>query len=357
VQVWDQSGAVFDSDILSFVTGKMSDAWQGEWIGNGTTKPFYARKTQSLNKEVKEAYALVCGLGQFVYYINGQKVGDHEMDPGWTNYDRLVQYVTFDVKSLLATGTNVFGLEIANGWYIADAGGRYFVKAPKMKFIGRFSKSSELAGYQPFSNVLAAIAEVHIVYEDGTRDIIVSDESWKTRESATLLANVHGSEIYDGRRFPTGWLESNFDDRNWKEALVQGAADRPKGTLTAQSQPPVYVKKVYEPISVKRVDDGLLYEMGQNMSGMLEIAVKGKAGQTIDLSPAEKLDENGSIDQSIQDMSIMEATDLNVMNTYILRGDTGGETWKQQFSYFGGCYILVQGASDDENDTKLPYGA
>lgn len=355
VQVWEQSGAVLESDILSFVTGKLGDQWRGQWIGNGTAKPFYARKTHSVVGAIREAYALVCGLGQFVFYMNGQKVGDHEIDPGWTNYDRLVQYVTFDVKDLLAAGTNVFGLDVANGWYISDAGGRYFVKAPQMKFISRFSNSSELDGYQPFSNMLAAIAEVHVVYEDGTREVIGTDASWKTHESATRLANVLGSEIYDARRNPAGWLESDFDDADWKEAAVIDAADKPKGTLTAQSQPPVYIKKVYEPVSVRHVDEGLLFDLGQNMSGMLEITVKGKAGQSIDLSPAEKLDENGTIDQTIEDASIMEWGDLNVKSTYILRGDPAGETWKQQFSYFGGRYILVRGATDDENVTELPY--
>ncbi len=89
-----------------------------KWITHQTAKPFYARKEIELNKAVKGASAKVCGLGQFNFYINGKKVGDHELDPVWTDYRKLIYYVTFDVTNLLQTGKNVIGAEVGNGWYI-----------------------------------------------------------------------------------------------------------------------------------------------------------------------------------------------------------------------------------------------
>ena len=88
-----------------------------QWITNGTPHPFYARKNVGILKTVRCATARVCGLGQFVFYINGQKIGTHELDPGWTNYHKYVEYVTFDVTSYLVQGSNAIAAEVGNGWY------------------------------------------------------------------------------------------------------------------------------------------------------------------------------------------------------------------------------------------------
>ena len=94
------------------------DKTLGKWITNGTAAPFYARKEFHIAKEIKRAVANVCGLGQFIFYINGRKAGDHELDPGWTDYSKLIQYVTFDVTDYLVKGDNVLGAEVGNGWFI-----------------------------------------------------------------------------------------------------------------------------------------------------------------------------------------------------------------------------------------------
>ena len=87
------------------------------WITNQTAKPFYARRTFELTKPVKRVAANVCGLGQFAFYVNGKKAGDHELDPAWTDYRKLIYYLTYDVKDLLREGENVIGAEVGNGWY------------------------------------------------------------------------------------------------------------------------------------------------------------------------------------------------------------------------------------------------
>ena len=84
----------------------------GNWISQGTQKPFYVRKEFGVEKEIVKAAAYVCGLGQFIFHLNGQKVSDHELDPGWTNYDKKIQYVKFDITDLVHKGKNVLGAEV-----------------------------------------------------------------------------------------------------------------------------------------------------------------------------------------------------------------------------------------------------
>ena len=89
-----------------------------EWITHGKTTPFYARKRFFVRGEVRSAEAAVCGLGQFHFYLNGQKIGDHELDPGWTDYRKVIEYVTFDIRDALHEGENAAGFEVGNGWFL-----------------------------------------------------------------------------------------------------------------------------------------------------------------------------------------------------------------------------------------------
>lgn len=279
----DRGGNLTESGWITFVTGALApEDFQGQWIGTGEGKPFYARKRWNLTKKVKSAYALVCGLGQFRFYINGKKVSDHELDPGWTNYDRKVQYVMFDIAPYLREGENVFGVSVGNGFYLGDKGGRYFFEMPP-EAMKRFMPPNT-NGYRPFGDALPLKGMFLLRYADGSSDVICTDSSWKVRRSACQLANVYGSEIYDARKDPAGWNDVFFDDGTWAPAVkVEG----PKGRLTAQGQPPIVVKKVCEAKLIARQEEGDLYDLGQNMSCMMEISVRGKRGDRVELLLAE----------------------------------------------------------------------
>ncbi len=279
----DRGGNLTESGWITFVTGALvPEDFQGQWIGTGEGKPFYARKRWNLTKKVKSAYALVCGLGQFRFYINGKKVSDHELDPGWTNYDRKVQYVMFDIAPYLREGENVFGVSVGNGFYLGDKGGRYFFEMPP-EAMKRFMPPNT-NGYRPFGDALPLKGMFLLRYADGSSDVICTDSLWKVRRSACQLANVYGSEIYDARKDPAGWNDVFFDDGTWAPAVkVEG----PKGRLTAQGQPPIVVKKVCEAKLIARQEEGDLYDLGQNMSCMMEISVRGKRGDRVELLLAE----------------------------------------------------------------------
>lgn len=310
----------------------------GSWIGTGEAKPFYARKIIKCDKEIVSAYAAVCGLGQFIFYINGKKVDDHELDPGWTNYDKKVQYVVFDVKNYLNSGENALGISVGNGFYLADKGDRYFFEMPPASM--RAFMPPNTNGYLPFGDKLPVKAMLTIKYADGSGITVTTDKDWKVKESACILANVYGSEIYDARRYPKHWNEAAFDDSHWNYAkLVAG----PKGNLCIQNQPPIVVKKTYEASLIGPCGSGYLYDFGQNMSCMLELTVKGICGQRIDMLVAEKLDSEGKIDQMAKNWDM-----INVCCSYILSGEADGETWRQEFSYVGGRYVLIKGAVPEE---------
>ncbi|MGD1843313.1 MAG: family 78 glycoside hydrolase catalytic domain [Thermonemataceae bacterium] len=359
VQVWDEQDQLIKSEPQSFVTGKLDDAWQANWISTSeqAIKPFLLRRSFPINKPVKQAFALVSGLGQFIFNINGKKVGNHELDPGWTNYNALVQYVTFEVTPHLVEGDNVLALEVANGWYLPDPGERYYAKEPSIMWLNKINKrfSFNGEGYRQFGFVLAGLVELHLHFEDGSSEIIRSDSSWKAAPSPTTLANIFGSEVYDANKYPIGWSQAGFDASQWQNAKVLNEEEQPQGKLVPQNQPPVIIKKTYEAQFVREIEGGLVYDLGQNMSGMFELEVMGEAGQTVKLRPAEKLDKKGMINQKVDNFFVVEFPDLDVECTYILRGDKKGETWKQSFSYFGGRYIHIKGVSRSPTYATLPY--
>lgn len=347
VKVWDEKGTCFESRSFFFVTGFITEIqgrqnFLGNWISNKTAKPFYARKEFSIqheDKKIKSAYALVSGLGHFEMEINGRKVGDHVFDPGWTNYDKKVQYVMFDIKKYLEQ-RNAIAIEVGNGWYVGETKERYFFSMPPKDDFFSFMPPNPNP-YQPFSDYLALCGTFVVIYEDGSRQVIKTDESFRVCKSATKLANVFGSEILDGREVLWGHSRVGYDDKDWEMASVLAETDAPRGKLRVQNQPPVIVKETYEPIAMTEQEKGqVLIDFGQNMAGLFAITVKATDGQRIDLYPAEKLDENGNADQYAKGW-----TPVNTYSTYITCGNGREETYCPRFSYSAGRYVLVKGVT------------
>ena len=159
----------------------------GKWITNSTASPFYARKEFRITKEVRKAEARVCGLGQFIFYMNGRKVGDHELDPGWTDYSRLIQYVTFDVTDDLCQGENVLGAEVGNGWFIKTDEHYTFTFPAFMP--------PNPNPYKPYGKVLVPAVSLKIMYADGTEETIEADDSFKVKADSTVMSNVYADSI------------------------------------------------------------------------------------------------------------------------------------------------------------------
>lgn len=298
------------------------------WITNGTAKPFYARKEFEISEKPVSAKAYVCGLGQFIFRINGQKVGDHELDPGWTDYRKYVQYVTFDILPYLKLGANAAGAEVGNGWYIMETGdGHYSFHFPEFM-------PPNPNGYTPFGESLILAVRMEIGYADGSAQVVETDPSWKTAKHPVVSSNVYGSEKTDGRLVQKGWDTAGFDDSAWAQAQ---AAAGPEGSLEEQAQPPVKVIRSYPAEYLHTAGGRDVYDLGQNIAGILEFTVKGKAGQEIRIYPAEKLDAEGNADQMAKGW-----LPIDTCITYVIAQDDVPETCRMKFTYFAGRYLGVE---------------
>ncbi|WP_099468211.1 family 78 glycoside hydrolase catalytic domain [Konateibacter massiliensis] len=302
----------------------------GQWITNNTKSPFYSRKVIKIEKKVKSAHANVCGLGQFHFYINGKKVGDHELDPGWTNYNKYIQYVRFDVKEYLGKGQNVLGAEVGNGWFI-KCDEHYTFEFPEFM-------PPNPNPYRPFGENLVLALSLELNYEDGTTDIITADESFKVKRHCVTMSNVYGSETIEGGLVQTGWNTVEFDDSEWENASLVEAEKEPKGELTEQFQPAIKVLQSYEGKHIHDFKNRKIYDLGQNMSGILEAEVFGKKGEEIKFYPAEKLTPDGDVDQMAKGWM-----EIDSCITYIVGEEEKWEKFRMAFTYFAGRYVAVEG--------------
>lgn len=294
----------------------------GRWITNGTAKPFWARKVFEIEKAVKCATAKVCGLGQFHFWMNHEKVEDHELDPGWTDYRKLIQYVTFDVTEQLHSGENVLEVEVGNGWF-HKMDEHYSFHFPEFM-------PPNPNTYRPFREELVLALELRIVYEDGSESVLHADDSFQVRRHPVVMSNVYGSETIDGRLFEA-------EESEWEQAVLVPKEKEPTGKLTKQCQPPVKVIRSYAGECLGNVNGREIYDFGQNMSGILEFEAFGKRGDEVRIYPAEKLAENGDVDQMAKGW-----VNLDSCITYIIGEDDRWEKCRMKFTYFAGRYVAVE---------------
>jgi hypothetical protein len=264
-------------------------------------------------KAIRSAKVQVCGLGASELYINGNKIGNHFMDPGWTNYRKSCPYVTFDVARSLRKGANAFGVMLGNGFFNVT-GGRY------VKYTGSFGEPRlRLA--------------LHVVFADGSEETWRSDSSWRCHEGPITFSCVYGGEDFDARLEPGGWNTPGFDDSSWAHAEVVPSLGE---EMVPQSIPPMKVMATFRPKSVAGPKPGVwVYDLGQNASGIPAIRVRGKAGSTVRITPAELLDAAGLANQ--------RSSGGPMYYDYTLRGGEP-EDWQPRFTYYGFRYLQIEGA-------------
>jgi hypothetical protein len=307
-----------------------SDRWRGRWIGNGSDKPLYIRKSFQLLKQPVQAIIFASGLGHFTLKANGRAVSDHALDPGWTNYHRTVQFVAYDVTTLLTKGENVLAAHVGNGFYAGDKGGRFFWPM------------YEDHTYVRYGNELPFVVELHLRYHDGSRDVLMTGADWRVKQSATTLANVYASEVHDRPLYPRGWDAPGFDDAGWLPAkLLTG----PRGQLRYQSQPPLVLHETISPIAMRIPKPGVVcYDLGQNMSTVIKIVVESPGGSKVTIRYAESAHEDGTV--RMPDPLFLEF-ETNVYSTFFLGGYDEPEAWSPDFSFTSARYIQVEGVSPE----------
>ena len=280
------------------------------------------RKEFSVNKIIKAATTYICGLGHFEMYLNGKKIGDHFLDPGWTNYSTHAQYVTFDITNEIKNGANVIGVMLGNGFYYIPG--------------QRYRKMTGAYGHPKM------IIRTVIEYTDGSVENIISDKSWQTFSSPIIFSSIFGGEDYDANLEQEGWSQPGFikDGKDWFDVIITNGPEK----LGSQLQQPL---KVMEKFSVKNKTqikpNTFVYDLGQNFSGIPAITVSGNKGDTVKIFCAELLNPDGTANQ--------KATGSPSYFTYILKGSSnsplgnGGkskdESWQPRFSYTGFRFIQV----------------
>jgi len=307
------------SQIIPFAHGK----GKKEWGPRRDVLPLI-RKNFAVTAPVERATVFISGLGHFDMSVNGEKTGDHFLDPGWTQYSKHALYVSFDITRQVLQGNNAIGVMLGNGFYYIPG--------------ERYRKLTGAYGYPKM------ICRILIEYVNGKTVDLVSDESWKTSPSPVVFSSIYGGEDYDANLEQTGWNQPGFNDSKWKQVVVTTGPP----ALEAQSAEPLKVMQHFVPVKKTLLKPGnWIYDLGQNFSGIPAITVSGKKGDTVRIIPAELVNEDGSANQ--------KGSGGPCYFNYILKGN-GKESWQPQFTYYGFRYLQVQGGvpAGETNEDKMP---
>jgi len=262
---------------------------------------------------VERARAYVTSHGLYEMQLNGQRVGDQVFTPGWTSYNKRLQYQTYDVTSLIKSGDNAIGVTLGNGWY------RGFLAWQDRRNI--------------YGDRLALLCQIKITYKDGREEIVGTDGSWKASTGPILMSEIYHGETYDARLEKAGWATAGFADGGWSNVKV---ADHRKDDLIAPAGPPVRRMEELKPVKVLKTPAGeTVVDLGQNMVGWVRLKAQGPAGTTITLRHAEVLDKAGNF--YTENLRAAKAT-----MRYTMKGG-GPETFEPHFTFFGFRYVAVAG--------------
>jgi alpha-L-rhamnosidase len=347
VKTWNGDDEATEySETAWFETGLFNPVdWQGEWITHDPTPPeepedFYKRipaplfrKAFGLQKELKEARLYISGLGYYEAYLNGKKVGDHLLDPGWTQYAKTVYYAAYDVTESLQNGDNVLGVQLGNGWY----------NPLPMRMFGHNLREVLTIG-QP-----KVLAQLKLTFTDGSTEYVVTDESWKTADGPIVRNNIYLGEWYDAREEKSGWKTTDYIDNNWTNAQ---SIEAPPGELNWQFIPPikhtrtVYPKRIYEP------EDGMyVVDMGQNFAGVIRFKLKAPAGTEVVFRYAELIHKDRTIDVNTSVAAQIKAPGRGgpgapdvawQEDRYFAKGG-GVEVFEPKFTFHGFRFVEITG--------------
>ena len=270
-----------------------ADEWKAEWVTDSkepvtedsllyqdNPAPLF-RKEFLVSGAVRKATLFITGVGYYEASINGVKVGDHYLDPGWTDYRKTIPYNVFDVTDRLKkgrSGRNCLGVELGNGWYNP---------LPLLMWGGLNIRKFVATGTPRL------IARLVIEYTDGHRQAEVSDGSWKVTDGALRRNNNYIGCVYDDNYAVRGWNQPGASEAGWRNVRV---ATGPGGELVAQQHPPVRVREVLRPVKVRTLGQGKwLVDMGRNFAGIVRLKAKGKKGDKVVLRYGELLNADGSL--------------------------------------------------------------
>ncbi|MCV9386701.1 glycoside hydrolase family 78 protein [Reichenbachiella ulvae] len=319
VRVWDANKQVSQwSEPAFWEMGLLEvDDWVAQWISkdeaipDSPTPSHFYRTEFKTTKPVAKARVFVTSLGIYELQINGEKVGDQLFTPGFTSYKNRIQYQVYDVTGKLKKD-NAMGAIVGDGWYrgyLGWSGNRNY-----------------------YGDRLGLLAQLHITYEDGSKEIISTDKDWRTSYGPIIESDIYNGEKYDARKEFENWSSYGFEDGQWLDVQL---LDHSKDILVASNSIPVKIVKEITPIKKLTTPKGeVVYDLGQNIVGWARIKVSGKKGDKVTLQFAEVLDKEGNF--FTKNLRAAEATDI-----YTLKGGLE-EVFEPHFTFHGFRFIKVQ---------------
>ncbi|HEX2969755.1 MAG TPA: glycoside hydrolase family 78 protein [Bacteroidales bacterium] len=307
------------SDASYWETGLFNkDEWKAKWIGiEGDTNRYspspYLRKEFTVEKNIASARIYITSHGYYELHLNGKKVGDQELTPGWTTYGKRLQYQVFDVTNGIKKGGNAIGAILGDGWYRSTLGWG--------------------TNWAIYGKTLGLLAQLKIKYTDGSETDIITDESWTGKQDGAIrMSDVYNGETYDATKELTGWDKNGYDASGWKKVKTATYDNN----LVASEGAPVRKIQEIKPIKVFKSPKGSqLIDMGQNMVGWVRLKVTGPKGTVVTLRHAEVLDKYG-------EFYTENLRSAKCQLKYTLAGK-GEEIYEPRFTFMGFRYVEVTG--------------
>jgi len=353
VKIWDKNGTPSRwSESSYWEMGLLSPVdWRGDWISDGKPNPnqdeeFYQndpaplfRKEFDLKKKVKKARLYISGLGYYEARLNGNRVGDLYLDPGWTDYEKRIFYSSFDVTKMLQSGKNCLGVILGNGWY----------NPLPLRMWGRLNLREHLPTGRP-----RFIAQLNIEMTDGSKQTVFSNTDWRVHDGPLLRNNVYLGEVFDARREIEGWDRPDLDTHEWTSAV---AVNSPGGLLRAQPQPPIRITEEIKSVKITEPQTGVfILDFGLNFSGTVRLRTEAPSGTRITLRYGELLDEDGNLNPKTSVAGQIKGKRRNGQNIggagspefavqediYIARGK-GKNTYIPRFTFRGFRFVEISG--------------
>jgi alpha-L-rhamnosidase len=332
VCVWDEldNKTAFSEDAFWTMGLLAKSDWKARWIGGNENKPVITesfknrvpgppppmfRNTFAVENKISSAIAYVTARGVYELYFNGKKVSNNIFAPGWTDYNVRYQYQTYDVTALLEKGKNTVGAIVGDGWYSG--------------YLGWLEKRDYYGAHN------GLLLQLELTFDDGSKQEIITDQSWLTTTGPILTSDMHQGEVYDARKEIKNWNTNDCEKSNWETVQILQNTDV---SLDAQPNEPMLVTDYLPTHTITEPEKGVfVFDIGQNIAGWAKLKVKGEAGTKITMRFAERLQPDGNI--YITNLRRAKATDV-----YILSGGKE-EVYEPHFTFHGFQYVEVTGLS------------
>jgi alpha-L-rhamnosidase len=280
------------------------------------------RKSFRIDGDVKRALLYVSALGDYVMGINGERVGNHQLAPEWTDYYHRVQYQTYDLTAQLRKGENTLSAILADGWYLGELGPVRWT----------WSQAFPLRGFYGLDRRL--IAQLLVETADGSKQLITTDGSWKINPDGFIRSadNFIGESIDARKRIP-GWDAPDFDDSAWANVFIDASVEK---NLEAQKNEPIRIHREIKPVDIAKRNGTYIVNFGQNIAGWCALKIKGKAGDIVTLRHGEWINDDGSLYTA--GLGYAKETDV-----FILSG--ADDLFEPSFTYHGFQYAEISSPS------------